>query len=476
MNNIVKKIIGFSLGPVVGAFIAFITIPLTTYFVNPEEFGKASMFVLLQLVFGTFMYLGIDQSYTREYHVEEDKKQLFMNALIIPLAFSLVFLILVIIKPQVLSILLFEEDKYILESILFSVMIIFMILERFILLSIRMEEKAFEYSILNIIVKLSVLISTLIFVAFVRQDFLAIIYSAVIGQIIGDIYLLIRYREKIDFKKFQLNKKLIKRMLIFGIPLLAATSLSSLLNSLDRIFLRAWSDFYELGIFAATLKIAAILNIVQTSFTSLWIPIAYRWFEEKKEIVYFKVVSEGILLLMTVIFFFVVIFKGYLVQLLSSEYSQAQYLIAFLCLQPLLYTLSETTSLGIAFSRKSYLSIWVSLFSLIPNIIFNILLIPVYGAKGAAVATAISYLCFFAIRTYLSSKNGFKFSTKKHHLILSLLFIVSIVNSLELQYTLVINLTLLILSIVLQTSVIKVILKLYSAKKNKSSINISQIL
>lgn len=48
MGNIIKKIGAFSIGPIVGAFLGLITIPLITYFISPEEYGRASMFTLAQ--------------------------------------------------------------------------------------------------------------------------------------------------------------------------------------------------------------------------------------------------------------------------------------------------------------------------------------------------------------------------------------------------------------------------------------------
>ncbi|PME41026.1 hypothetical protein CWO27_11695 [Vibrio sp. 10N.286.51.C3] len=43
-----------------------------------------------------------------------------------------------------------------------------------------------------------------------------------------------------------------------------------------------------------------------------------------------------------------------------------------------------------------------SVFALLINISLNYILVPVYGLKGAASATAISFWCFLIIRTELS--------------------------------------------------------------------------
>ncbi|WP_445490729.1 oligosaccharide flippase family protein [Niallia sp. 03133] len=463
----IKKFIGFSVGPVLGAFISFITIPLTTHFINPDEYGKASMFLLLQMVLGSFLFLGLDQSYTREYHSSKNKLRLFQNAIFIPLLIAILILLISIFFSQSISIWLFSNPNHILPVILFGVMVVFMVIERFILLSIRMEEKALEYSLLNIFVKLFMLILTLLFVLFIRRDFLAVVYSTILGQILGDLYLIIRYRYLFHFNYFSIDKELLQKMVLFGLPIVVATSLSGLLNSLDRIFLRMWSDFYNIGIFTATLKIAGTLAIIKTSFTSFWVPVAYRWHEEGKELKYYKLVSDSILLLMSIMFFAILIFKDLIASILSSGYSDSKYIIAFLCLQPIMYTVSETTCLGIVFSRKSYLNIWVGVISIIPNIILNIVLVPRFGAMGAAVATSVSYMCFFFARTYFSNKNGLKFSTVKHHLVFCLLLASAILNLFQLKFIILFSIVLLVITLLIQTSTIKNIITVYKLKGSK---------
>ncbi|WP_350299568.1 oligosaccharide flippase family protein [Peribacillus frigoritolerans] len=471
MNNFIKKLIGFSIGPVAGAFITFLTIPLTTYFIDPNEYGKASMFSLFQMIFGTFLFLGIDQAYTREYHSSKNKLNLFQNAIFIPLIMAFFILLITFLLPSQISILLFGSSNLIIPAILFGIMIVAMVIERFILLSLRMEEKALEYSLVTIFTKLAIFFFTLVFVIFIRRDFLAVVYSAVFGQIIADIYLIIRYRLLFVYKNFSLNKELLKKMLLFGLPILIATSLSSLLNSLDRLSLRAWSDFYQVGIFTATLKIAGALSIIQVSFTSFWVPTAYRWYEEGKNIEYFKIVSDSILLLMSILFIAILMLKDLIIYVLSPGYADATYIVAFLCLQPIIYTVSETTCLGIVFSKKTYLSIWVGLIALVPNIIINIILVPKFGAIGAAIATSVSYVFFFVARTHFSNENGMRFPVIKHYGIILLLLSGAFLNLLSIKwmFMFMINISLLFLILSLQFTTIKKMWTIYRKKDTKES-------
>jgi len=455
MKNFFKRFIGFSLGPIGGAMISFFTTPLLTAFVSPTEYGRASMFTTLQALVASFIFLGMDQSYTREYQTEEDKRNLFQNALLIPLGVSVFIMIIMVMFAGTFSQIMFESPDYKPTVLMFGILIIFTVVERFLLLSIRMQEKAIEYSTFNIVLKLAIFLVAAFFIAIGKRDFLTVVYSTIIGQLVGDLFLLIRYRHLFNLSHFKLEKELVRRMVKFGLPLIIASSLAILLNSLDRIFLRAFSTFGELGIYTATMKIAAVIGILKTSFTSFWIPTAYRWYEEKKAIKHFKVISDTILLLMTFLFFFLTLFKTPITAILSSDYMESRYILALLCLPQILYTLSETTTLGIVFSRKSYLNIWVSLISIIPSIVLNFILTPVLGNIGAALANSIAYFFFFTSRTYFSNRTGFGFPMKKHYLVILLMLISAVINTVESSYVIPVTLILFVLSLLLQIPTIK---------------------
>ncbi|MEQ7219756.1 oligosaccharide flippase family protein [Vagococcus fluvialis] len=459
MNNFLKKLAGFSLGPVIGAVISLITIPLTTYFISPSEFGKSSMFLMTLPLLNIILYLGMDQSFAREYHEEQNKEALFFNAIIIPIVFSCFLCLIFFLFRFKISSFLFGTDEFYLVSIILGLMLIFSVFERFILMRLRMEEKALEYSLFSIFVKLTVLIMLIILLFFREKNFLIVVYSTIIGQIMGDIYLIYRYKTFFGyFSTINLDRTLIKKMLIFGFPLLIAVSLTSFLNTLGTYSIRNWSNFYELGIFSAGQRIANFLNIIQIAFTSFWVPTAYRWHKQERDINNFKFISDALLMLMTIGYFFVILFKDYITVLLSKDYYETKYIIGFLILVPILYTLSETTTLGIVFSKKSYLNIYISFLSVITCYGLNFTLVPKIGNKGAAIAIAIAYFVFYSLRTYFSKKNGFSFSTLKHYLTILLLFFSSMINMYDFKFINFCNILLLGIALIIQKSTIEELL------------------
>lgn len=89
-------------------------------------------------------------------------------------------------------------------------------------------------------------------------------------------------------------------------------------------------------------------------------------------------------------------------------------------------TVSETTNLGIVFLKKSRLNIYVSIIALFGALLLNSILVPTYGAVGAAIATGTAYILFFLARTYFSMRIWEGFSVKRHMMLTGLLYLLPI--------------------------------------------------
>lgn len=65
-----------------------------------------------------------------------------------------------------------------------------------------------------------------------------------------------------------------------------------LFNGMDKIALRYWSSFDEIGLYAAAFKVVSVLLIFNGAFCAFWAPTAFRWYEEKVPVEKFDKVGE----------------------------------------------------------------------------------------------------------------------------------------------------------------------------------------
>ncbi len=427
-ENFFSSLLKFAIGPLGGAMIGFITVPVTTWLVDPEQFGLTTMFTLFQTLLTSFIYLGLDQAYGREYNNRKyTKSQLLFNSMLPSILISAITMIILACFMVPISIYLFGEVNYLLMNCLI-IWLPFVVMERFLLLDIRMQEKGLQYSMYNILTKIFVMFLTIGLLLGYERTYTSIVLGTVLSQIISCTILIFMSRKQFCFKNNQIDFALIKQMLKFGLPILPSIIIVWVLNSSDRLALNYYSTIDEIGIYFAAMKLVTALNMIQSIFASFWVPMAYRWHEEGVEKEQFEKVSYGLGVFMGALFIGVLLFKQIMVMILSPEYSEAQYILPFLLFSPIMYTMSETTTLGIAFSRKTYFNIWVSLIAAIVNLVVNFTLVPLIGGVGAAMGTGIAYIAFFWARTLISRCYWYKFDLKFYCLNTIILLVVALVN------------------------------------------------
>jgi O-antigen/teichoic acid export membrane protein len=417
----------FSIGPLGAALISFLTIPITTWLVSPEEFGKATMFSLVQTFITSFLFLGMDHAYAREFNEQKDKKKLLFNALLFPFILSILLSVITLIFATQLTHTIFNtEETFIIY--LFALWIPFITLENLLLLNIRMKEKGLAFSLFNIFLRLSIMLLTILFLTLFSKNYISIVSAAVIGQIIIDVFLIIYCRKDLKIKKKYIDFSLTKKMFSFGFPWIPTTIIGWVLISSDRIFLERYTNFKEVGIYFAAMKVIGILGVIQSVFISYWSPVSYRWNKEGVDFKKFTIVSHYLMFVLALLFSLILLLKDIIISILSPEYAEASLIIPFLLFYPIMNTVSTTTALGIPFSRKTHYNIWISMIAAISNVLLNILLIPYFGAIGAAIATGVSYIVFFWIRTLISRKLWYKFELNYYIKITIFLFLAAILN------------------------------------------------
>ncbi|WP_102400038.1 lipopolysaccharide biosynthesis protein [Haloimpatiens massiliensis] len=455
INSFLKKFAGFSVGPIVSAILSFLIVPITSYLVSPDDFGKSAMYTMGYSISSLFIFLGLDQSFVREYNEQENKSNLFWNSLIVPLIFSFILGIIYIVFYKPISILMFDSvEKYTINILAFSLP--FAVIDRFNLLTLRMEEKAKIYSLFNILSKLLVLFIMIPYLLFIDKSFKGIINSNFISLVVLCVFETYFLRN-VWKTRFNINKKLIKKLFKFGLPLVPATIISWFFSSMDRIALRQWGTFNEIGLYSAAFKIVMVLGIIQQAFCTFWTPTAFRWYKDKVPNEKYMKVSDMVMSIMVVLFSFIVLFKDIIIKILSPKYASANIIVPFLLFLPIMYTVSETTTLGISFSRKTSYNIIISLVSAVTNYIGNFILVPKFGAMGASISTGISYLVFFWMRTLISRRLWFKFDLG-FYAVNSIMMVILAAASIRLN-NVIINIIIVILILFVNRKYIRDILK-----------------
>lgn len=401
-----KKFLKFSIGGILSAFVSFASTPIISKLISPDDLGRSAFVLLAYNFLLQIVLLGIDQSYVREYYsVHEDARiSLLKKCAIVPFLLSVLAAVLIILMYSPITIYLVGYESREVALLLGGITIIATV-ERFGTLSIRMAQKALTFSVLKVFSALATVCVTLAYATYISPSMIAIIYGNLAGLTIT-VLICILIIGKSFFREWGKLRIEVKDLIKYGLPFIPTFLIGWVFEAIDRIALKEYSTFHELGLYTAALKIVAVLTILQNTFSTFWTPIAFAAFE-KDDSETKSLFSKSFQSLSAVFFLCALIVigcKDIVIRLFSVNYEGASQIMPFLVFIPLMYTLSEITVGGINFKKKTHLHIIISVISAVLSIITVIILVPVFGARGAAVSVACSYLVFFYLRTYFSWK------------------------------------------------------------------------
>ncbi|EKO3599089.1 oligosaccharide flippase family protein [Vibrio metschnikovii] len=395
-----KKIASFAIGPIGGALLGFITLPIITWFFTQEDVGRLSM-LTIAVSFSTLLFpLGLDQAYVREFHESGNKPKLF-KTVVMPglILLTLVLIVLLMLDNQIAK-KLFNINSLTL-SLLVALALLSDFLSRFFSLILRMNEKGLAFSLSQLLPKILLFLIIGGYIIFdVAKDFYHLATAIVISSLSVCIIFSWNTREDwINGLKDKISMEYLIQLLNFGFPLILGGVAFWGLTATDKILLKELSSFDEVGLYSVSVSFAAAAAIFQSVFSTVWAPTVYKWAASGEGLENIHKVTRFVLLIVVFLFSLGALFSWLVVYILPDNYNQVQWILIPCLAYPLFYTLSETTVVGLGITRRSGLSLLAACLAFLVNLIGNWLLIPVWGAKGAAISTSIAFWLFFLLRT-----------------------------------------------------------------------------
>lgn len=402
----IRLFLKFSIGGWAAAALSLLTLPIITALIRPDEFGRAAMFTLAVGLGSQLIMLGTDQSFAREFYRQKDaegRARLLRETLAVPLVLAIVSTLAVAAFGSEITTLLFGlEDRY--AAGLIAIAIVLTLIERFATLILRMEQRAGAFSALRLAFAAISFLTTLGYALLVDAGFRAIATGQVIG--LGLVSLLAIVLARRSWRTGPLSGPGIRSALVYGIPFVPTFAAMWVVEGIDKVALRHFADFTELGIFSAAYRFIALVSLLQAGFSTFWVPVSFDLFERDPDHAR-AAFSRGLQMMAPLLVLgglAVLLAKELIVGLFAADFRDAARVMPFLLLVPIMYALSDISSGGINLKRRPRWHLLIAILTASANAMLNLLLVPPLGALGAAVATGSSYLLFFALRTLVSQR------------------------------------------------------------------------
>ncbi|ASJ05568.1 hypothetical protein A3L01_09410 [Thermococcus barossii] len=404
------------LGTVVSMALGFFTRALIARSLDRTQYGVFSLTLTILNIGLTLALLGLANGLPRElsrYKKEEPEKvpELVSTAFILVAAGSSLTAAVIVLAapslspifnetllPPTLRIAAFSLPFWALSMVLVSVSRGFG----------RVREK-FYYQ--NIVIPLIFLILTVLAV-FMELGLSGIFFAYVFSQIAGFLILMFEtFRLRFLPGRLVFRPELAKELFLFSFPLMLTGILGYIMNWTDTLMLGYYLNSDIVGLYNAAAPIARLLPIFLNSAGFLYIPIATAFFaraqlKEMKRI--YQIMTRWIFLLTFPLFLFMFVFPEVTITtFFGAKYAGAATALQILAAGFMFHTLLGLNGMSLTVIGETHANLIGNFFAALANVALNILLIPVYGIEGAALATAASFIVANIFRSgWLYRKTG----------------------------------------------------------------------
>jgi O-antigen/teichoic acid export membrane protein len=410
MQHIGKNIFSLALSRIVsGVILFFVYIRLVTY-LGPSEWGKFSLVVAYYMIFSLLADLGIARFVIKKVSEDKGLASLYLgNFLAAQTLLSLAVLLVFVILPR-----FFGYDPEIktamgiagLGLFLYSLSIPFSAI-------VQAWQKIHLVAAVNFVNAL--LHAAWIIAAILFQKQLIFVFGFYILIGIADVALYWFLTRKLALPSFQIQSRLVKQMLIFGIPFAFISGFEMLISKIDVVIQKFFLPFFQIGFYTAAYRFLDFLTFIPAVVAiSLFPYISEQKDFQDREVTHNlnRLVRYSVVLGLPLGVGGTLLAKGIITTLFDINYLGAVQPFQILIWSTVLTILYAVPNV-IILVKKTAAAVFTLGLATALNIIGNWLLVPKYGILASAWLTVISYLAvgviYFLLARKIASFSFFRF-------------------------------------------------------------------
>lgn len=395
-NSFVKNFISYVVTDGLAKAMPFLVMPILALYMDTEEFGIASNFLVFTQLLGAIIGLSTYSYLAVEYYKTEtsERKSLIGNLVLLNFV---IFCICALVTPFISS--YFESWFYVILQwqLLGCLMMFFTSITELFVAYLRLEEKTKQYRNYQLLRSFLSAVLSLIFVVLLGLSWQGRILGLIVTSFIVFIFAIVVFR-KANLLTFKFDKKRLKDSVLYGIPLLPHKLASWVVKGFERILLTSKVSISETGVFAFGSNFTSALTLVVTSFFGAFSPFVYKKLSadlknEKDihlqklrilKITYLSIVGFAIVLVLAYLALF-----GVIKLLFNEDYQKALEYIPFFLIANFFGFLYNHFSLYIFYSKKVK---WMGVMTISVGIFQAIIMFPLinkFQGMGAAYAAII---------------------------------------------------------------------------------------
>ena len=396
LGRLGKHSLIYGLGGLVSRILAVFLLPLYTRYLSPSDYGKVETLVALSTVLGIVLRMGITSALFRFYFDSpepEHRRLVLRTSFWFTMGMATLGLVAgVALSPEISTWLFGSSDDWELVAAAFVNIWVNMNYEQLTSL-FRLEERSTAFvaaSLANIFLTVGV---TLVLVVGLETGPIGVIVGNFAGTLLVYLALVGFRREQLGL---QFDRRLLRQMNRFGVPLMPTAIFLWVTNFSDRLFLVRLADTTEVGLYSVGVRIASAMVLILTAFRLAWPAFAYSIDDDREAKRTYAFVLTYLVLLTTWVATGLALLSPWIVEWIAApDFESSSRVVGPLAFSTVAFAGYVVVAIGVGRARRTQFNWVVTGAAAAVNIALNLILIPRYGMMGAAVATIAAYATMF---------------------------------------------------------------------------------
>jgi O-antigen/teichoic acid export membrane protein len=418
----------YGLSSIIGRFLNYLLVPIhTNIFKQPGEYGVVTE-IYAYISFLTILYTyGMETSF---FHFSEKNKErenkVFgtgMSAIVV----STILLTgsILLFSGNLAEVLDYEKHP---EYIKWMALIIGMdTLTALPFARLRQQSKAKLFALLKLTnIFINIFFNVLFFIIFpvwykegpgLFKDISHAVYSPAIGvgyvfisNLIASFVTFIILLPKMKFNRNDFDSGLLKKIILYSLPLLIAGMAGMINETLDRIMVKYLAPdpanaMKQLGIYGACYKLSILMTLFIQAFRYAAEPFFFAQFKKEDARKVYALVMKYFVITCAIIFLGIMMYLDIIKYFIGKTYWSGLKVVPVLLLANMCLGIFFNLSMWYKLTGQTRYGAYFSVFGAIVTITFNLLLIPKLGYMGAAWTTLLCYASMMVASYITGQKN-----------------------------------------------------------------------
>ena len=410
MGIIQKASIRLTIFSYLGAGLGYFNrVVLFTNLLSVEQVGLISIFNSISVLYAQIAAMGMTSISVRFFPYFQDKGKrhngfLFWANCFVTIGFVVVTTIFLLLKPVFIH--YYIKSPLLIEFYYYNIplalsILYFQLLESYLRSLLKTVVSTFVFELVGrVLVTMTIGVYALKLIDFHQFVVFYVLSNAILALI---LLAYVGYLRQLFVKpeKSRIFKRLLRVIIMYGIYTITNALGGTLLANIDALMVTAKLGLGPNGIYGTIFLIATVMTFPYRSIQKIAHPFLARYWKDKnmngmKDL--YQKTSLIDMILGGLLFVGLWVNIDSIFRFMPKEYHTAKYAFLFLAFARYIDMATGLNGYILVTSKKYKSDLWFMLLLIIVTVVMNLILIPMYGIMGAAIATLISIALYNILR------------------------------------------------------------------------------